>query len=199
MINYLWGGFFIIGIIYSFITGNTEGINNEILTSASSSVNMILQILPIMCLWLGIMQIASDSGLIKKLSRKITPLITKLFPDIPPEHEALTLISSNIIMNMLGLGNAATPFGLKAMKSMQSLNKEKDTATRSMVTFLVINTASVTIIPTTVISFRIIAGSTNPTDIVLVSIITSFLSCIVGLILDRLFYFLRRKKYATNL
>lgn len=199
MINYLWGGFFIIGIIYSFITGNTEGINNEILTSASSSVNMILQILPIMCLWLGIMQIASDSGLIKKLSRKITPLITKLFPDIPPEHEALTLISSNIIMNMLGLGNAATPFGLKAMKSMQSLNKEKDTATRSMITFLVINTASVTIIPTTVISFRIIAGSTNPTDIVLVSIITSFLSCIVGLILDRLFYFLRRKKYATNI
>lgn len=199
MINYLWGGFFIIGIIYSFITGNTEGINNEILTSASSSVNMILQILPIMCLWLGIMQIASDSGLIKKLSRKITPLITKLFPDIPPEHEALTLISSNIIMNMLGLGNAATPFGLKAMKSMQSLNKEKDTVTRSMITFLVINTASVTIIPTTVISFRIIAGSTNPTDIVLVSIITSFLSCIVGLILDRLFYFLRRKKYATNL
>lgn len=199
MINYIWGGFFIIGIIYSFITGNTEGINNEILTSASSSVNMILQILPIMCLWLGIMQIASDSGLIKKLSRKITPLITKLFPDIPPEHEALTLISSNIIMNMLGLGNAATPFGLKAMKSMQSLNKEKDTATRSMVTFLVINTASVTIIPTTVISFRIIAGSTNPTDIVLVSIITSFLSCIVGLILDRLFYFLRRKKYATNI
>ena len=199
MINYIWGGFFIIGIIYSFITGNTEGINNEILTSASSSVNMILQILPIMCLWLGIMQIASDSGLIKKLSRKITPLITKLFPDIPPEHEALTLISSNIIMNMLGLGNAATPFGLKAMKSMQNLNKEKDTAARSMITFLVINTASVTIIPTTVISFRIIAGSTNPTDIVLVSIITSFLSCIVGLILDRLFYFLRRKKYATNL
>lgn len=199
MINYIWGGFFIIGIIYSFITGNTEGINNEILTSASSSVNMILQILPIMCLWLGIMQIASDSGLIKKLSRKITPLITKLFPDIPPEHEALTLISSNIIMNMLGLGNAATPFGLKAMKSMQNLNKEKDTATRSMITFLVINTASVTIIPTTVISFRIIAGSTNPTDIVLVSIITSFLSCIVGLILDRLFYFLRRKKYATNI
>lgn len=199
MINYIWGGFFIIGIIYSFITGNTEGINNEILTSASSSVNMILQILPIMCLWLGIMQIASDSGLIKKLSCKITPLITKLFPDIPPEHEALTLISSNIIMNMLGLGNAATPFGLKAMKSMQSLNKEKDTATRSMITFLVINTASVTIIPTTVISFRIIAGSTNPTDIVLVSIITSFLSCIVGLILDRLFYFLRRKKYAADI
>ena len=89
MINYIWGGFFIIGIIYSFITGNTEGINNEILTSASSSVNMILQILPIMCLWLGIMQIASDSGLIKKLSRKITPLITKLFPDIPPEQFSL--------------------------------------------------------------------------------------------------------------
>lgn len=199
MINYIWGSFFIIGIVYSFITGNTESINNEILTSATSSINMILQILPIMCLWLGIMKIADDSGLIKKLSCKITPIITKIFPDIPPEHEALTLISSNIIMNMLGLGNAATPFGLKAMKSMQSLNKEKDTATRSMITFLVINTASVTIIPTTVISFRIATGSTNPTDIVLVSIITSFLSCIIGLILDRFFYFLRRKKYANNI
>ena len=98
-------------------------------------------------------------------------------------------------MNMLGLGNAATPFGLKAMKSMQELNKNKDVASRSMITFLVINTASVTIIPTTVISFRVINGATNPTDILLSSIITTILSCLIGLILDRLLYLLWRRNY----
>ncbi len=205
MINYIWGSFFIIGIIYSFLTGNVESINNEILDSASRSVKLILELLPIMCLWLGIMQIASDSGLIKNLSKKITPFIRILFPDIPSDDESLTFISSNIIMNMLGLGNAATPFGLKAMKSLQAINKNKDEASRSMITFLVINTASVTIIPTTVISFRILNGASNPTDIVTASIITTILSCIVGVLLDRLFYLLsknrKRKeiKYANHI
>lgn len=199
MINYIWGLFFIIGILYSFFTGNTEVVNTEILSAAGASVTMILQILPIMCLWLGIMQIASDSGLVQIMSHKITPFITKIFPDIPQNDESLALISSNIIMNMLGLGNAATPFGLKAMKSLKRLSKEEDTATRSMITFLVINTASVTIIPTTVISFRILNGASNPTDIVLASIITTMLSCIFGLLLDRLFYVLRRHKDAIHI
>ena len=97
-------------------------------------------------------------------------------------------------MNMLGLGNAATPFGLKAMKSMQELNKTKDTATRSMITFLIINTSSVTIIPTTVISLRILNGSSNPSEIVLASIITTFSSCLIGLIIDRIIYLFRRNK-----
>ena len=156
---------------------------------------MILTILPIMCLWLGLMNIAKESGLLKIMSNNISPIVKKLFPEIPKDHEALGLISSNIIMNMLGLGNAATPFGLKAMKSMQELNKNKDVASRSMITFLVINTASVTIIPTTVISFRVINGATNPTDILLSSIITTILSCLIGLILDRLLYLLWRRNY----
>lgn len=147
-----------------------------------------------MCLWLGLMNIAKESGLLVKIAHFLQPIIKFLFPEIPKDHEAISFISSNIVMNMLGLGNAATPFGLKAMKSLQSLNKKKDTATRSMITFLVINTASVTVIPTTVISFRLINGAKNPTDIVLCSIITTLLSCIFGLILDRCCYYFWRKK-----
>ncbi len=195
MVNYIWAFFIITGIVYAFFTGKTDVINSEIISSASTSINMILTILPIMCLWLGLMNIAKESGLLKIMSNNISPIVKKLFPEIPKDHEALGLISSNIIMNMLGLGNAATPFGLKAMKSMQELNKNKDVASRSMITFLVINTASVTIIPTTVISFRVINGATNPTDILLSSIITTILSCLIGLILDRLLYLLWRRNY----
>lgn len=195
MVNYIWAFFIITGIVYAFFTGKTDVINSEIISSASTSINMILTILPIMCLWLGLMNIAKESGLLKIMSNNISPIVKKLFPEIPKDHEALGLISSNIIMNMLGLGNAATPFGLKAMKSMQELNKNKDVASRSMITFLVINTASVTVIPTTVISFRVINGATNPTDILLSSIITTIFSCLIGLILDRLLYLLWRRNY----
>ena len=195
MINYIWGFFLIIGIVYSFLTGNSSLVNKEILSSAGSSINMIFKLIPVLCLWMGLMRICKDSGLLDKLSNKISPIIKFLFPEIPNNHEAITYIASNIVMNIFGLGNAATPFGLKAMKSLQSINKEKDTASRSMITFLVINTASVTIIPTTVISLRIANGSINPTDIVFASIITTILSCLLGLLIDRSIYFFRRYKY----
>ena len=198
MVNYIWACFIVVGIVYSFVSGNTDIINTEIISSASSSINMILTILPIMCLWLGLMNIAKESGMLDVMSKKISPAIKILFPEIPKNHESLSLISSNIVMNMLGLGNAATPFGLKAMKSMQSLNKQKDQASRSMITFLVINTASVTIIPTTVISFRLINGAKNPADIVLASIITTILSCLFGLILDRICYLIWRRKHVYS-
>ena len=195
MVNYIWACFIIIGIIYSLITNNLATINTEIINATTSSIDMIFKILPIMCLWLGLMNIAKTSGLLDLFSKKITPLLSFVFKEIPKDHEALGLIASNIAMNMLGLGNAATPFGLKAMKSLQELNETKDTATRSMITFLVINTSSVTIIPTTVISFRLLNGATNPTDIVLATIITTFISTFIALILDRIFYYLGRKKY----
>lgn len=188
MVNYIWGFFIIIGITFSMITSNTTIINNEIIKSANTSIETILNILPIMCLWLGLANIARTSGLLTIITKKIKPLLTKIFKDIPSNHESLDLISTNIVMNMLGLGNAATPFGLKAMESMQELNNKKDTATRSMITFLVINTSSITLIPTTVISMRILYKSTNPTSIILASIITTFISTIIALIIDRLFY-----------
>ena len=198
MINYIWAFFIIIGIIYGLLTGNIENINNTLINSGTSAIEMIFKLIPLICLWLGIMNIAKDSGLIDILARKLNKVLKVLFPEIPENHEALTYISSNIIMNMLGVGNAATPFGLKAMKEMQKLNNSKDTASRSMITFLVINTSSVTIIPTTIISFRVLNNSVNPTGIVPLCIVTTIISCIFGILLDRLFYLLTRNKYATN-
>ncbi len=161
MVNKIWAFFIVIGIVFCIVTGNLEGINYEILNSAKSSLDMILKIFPVMALWLGIMNIAKESGLLTKLSNFISPVLGKIFPEIPKGHESLSLIASNIVVNMFGLGNAATPFGLKAMKSLQSLNKKKDTASRSMITFLIINTSGVTLIPTTVISLRMMHNSSN--------------------------------------
>lgn len=198
MINYIWAFFIIIGIVYGIFTGNTQSINNTLINSGTSAIEMIFKLIPLMCLWLGIMNIAKDSGLIDILAKKLNRILKVLFPEIPENHEALTYISSNIIMNMLGVGNAATPFGLKAMKEMQKLNKNKDVASRSMITFLVINTSSVTIIPTTIVSFRVLNNSVNPTAIVPLCIITTVISCIFGIIFDRIFYLLTRSKYAAN-
>lgn len=192
MINYLFASFFIIGIIYSILTNN-QTISNEMLLSASKSIELIFSIIPIMCLWLGIMNVAKKSGLLDKLSKIITPILKYLFPEIPKNHESFSFISINIIMNMLGVGNAATPFGLKAMKSLQEINHKKDTASRSMITFIVLNTAAVTIIPTTIISLRIMNKSINPMSIVPYIIITSTMSCLIGLFLDRIYYLVIRK------
>ena len=191
MINYLFALFFIIGIVYSILTSNYD-ISSEMLNASKSSIELILSIIPVICLWLGIMNIAKKSGLVERTSKAISPILEKIFPEIPKNSICFSYIGTNIIMNMLGLGNAATPFGLKAIKEMQLLNHKKDTASRSMITFLVINTASVTIIPTTIISLRMLHGSTNPENIIPYIIITSFLSCIIGLIIDRLFYLVRK-------
>ena len=191
MINYIFAFFFIIGITYSLITGNLN-IGNEMLNASNKSIELILSIIPIMCLWLGIMNIAKKSGLLDILAKKLTPILKIIFPEIPDNSPCFSYIGTNIIMNSLGLGNAATPFGLKAIKEMQVFNQEKDTASRSMITFLVMNTASVTIMPTTIISLRMMYGSVTPESIIPYIIITSSLSCLIGLILDRLFYMVKK-------
>lgn len=190
MINYLFASFFIIGIMYSFLTNNN--ISNEMLVSASKGLELILSMLPIICLWLGVMNIAKKSGLMDKLAKLLMPFLRIIFPEIPKDSPCFSYIGTNIIMNMLGLGNAATPFGLKAIKEMQNLNPKKDTATRSMITFLVLNTAAVTIMPTTIISLRMMYGSVSPEAIIPYIIITSTLACLIGLIIDRLFYLVKR-------
>ena len=190
MINYIFALFFVLGISYSLITGNLD-IGNYLLTSSHTGIELILSIIPIMCLWLGIMNIAKKSGLLDKLALVLNPILKIIFPEIPKNSPCFSYIGTNIIMNMLGLGNAATPFGLKAIKEMQEINIEKDTASRSMITFLVMNTASVTIMPTTIISLRMLYGSITPESIIPYIIITSSLSCLVGLIIDRLFYMVK--------
>ncbi len=194
MINYIWGFFIVVGVLFSIINGSGS-ITNSMLSSGSKAIDMILGIVPLMCLWLGTMKIAEVSGLLDIMSKKLSKIVKILFPEIPEGDKAVGYISSNVVMNMLGLGNAATPFGLKAMSELKRLNNNSDVASRSMITFLVINTASVTIVPTTVISLRLANGSINPTEIVPVTIITTFLSTFLAILLDRLFYFIWRKKY----
>lgn len=194
MINYIWPIFILLGVFYSIFKGDTN-LSNTMLTSGSNSIDMIFSMGTLICLWLGIMNIAKKSGLLDKMASKLSPMVVFLFPEIPKGDVAISYISLNIILNMLGLGNAATPFGLKAMSELQRLNKNSSIASRSMITFLVINTASVTIIPTTIISLRVLNGSNNPNEIISSSIITTFLSVLLALIIDRIFYLLWRKKY----
>jgi spore maturation protein A len=186
MINLIWGGFILLGILYYLFTGNIDSINDQILSSGKTSLDMVIQMFPVMAVWLGLMNIAKEAGLLSKLSEAISPILGKLFPEIPKNHESLSFIASNVVVNMFGLGSAATPFGLKAMKSLQELNKKKDTASRSMITFLVLNTGGVTIVPTTIISLRMMHGSSNPTEIVITCILATMCSSISGLILDRI-------------
>ena len=187
MINYIWGVFIILGITYSIINKDPN-LTNNLLTSGKTSIDMILTILPLMCLWLGITKIAQASSLLTLVSKKLSKVVRIIFPEIPKDHPAIGYISTNIVMNMLGLGNAATPFGIKAMEKLKELNQNKDVASRSMITFLVINTSSVTIIPTTVISLRLLHGSMDASEIIPVTILTTFISTFIALILDRIFY-----------
>lgn len=190
MVNIIWAGLIIIAIIYSFLTGNIETINNGILTHATSGMNLIIEMMPLIVLWTGIMKIAEDAGLLKVFSKILNPILSKLFPSLTKDHKALGYIASNIAANMLGLGSAATPFGLKAMDELQKDNPKKDTATEAMITFLILNTGGVTLIPTTVIALRIMHGSANPTEIIITSILATSVSSISGLILD---YIIRRR------
>lgn len=190
MINIIWVIFIIIGIIYGMISGNITSINEEIVNAGKSSFQLIENIMPLMVVWMGLMNIALKSGLINKIAKMLNPLLRYIFPRIPKNHESLGYIASNIAINMAGLGSAATPFGLKAMESLQELNTDKKRASTSMITFLVLNTSGVTIIPTTIISLRAAAGSNSPGYVLPFCIIATTCSTIGGLILD---YIIRRK------
>lgn len=187
MVNIIWTIFIACGIVYAIITNNVEIVNNTIIDSAKVSLDMLIQIFPVLALWMGLMNIASKSGLLNKFSNFISPVLTKLFPEVPRGHESLSYIASNIIANVFGLGSAATPFGLKAMASLQTLNKDKKVASRSMITFLIINTSGVTLVPTTIISMRMMYNSTDPTSILLACILGTGCSMIGGIIVDKIF------------
>ena len=188
MVDKIWAFFIIVGVLFSILTNNLSNLNEEILNSSKVSLNMVFEIFPIMALWLGVMNIAKESGLLNKISSFFSPFLAKLFPDIPKNHESIGYITSNIIINVFGLGSAATPFGLKAMKSLQELNNKKDTASKSMITFLVINTAGVTLVPTTIIALRMLYKSASPTEIVLPCIVATVVSSICAIIFDKIIY-----------
>lgn len=184
MINKIWASFIIIGILYSILTNNVELISTEIIKGAETTLNMITKIFPVMALWLGIMKIAEASNLLKKISKLLSPIMKKIFPEIPENHESISLITTNVVANLFGLGNASTPIGLKTMKSLQELNKNKKEASHSMITFLVLNTTGLTIIPTTILSLNM--NAKNPTEIILPCFLASLSATIGGLIIDRI-------------
>lgn len=191
MINKIWAFFIIVGIVFTIFFGSAADLNDTILNSASNGVQMVLDLLPIIVLWSGIMKIAEKSGLLDKVGNFVKPLLSKLFPSLKKDSKALGYITSNIVANAMGLGSAATPFGLKAMEEMQKENPKKDEASDAMITFLVLNTSGVTIVPTTVIALRMMHGSTNPEEIIITSIIATVCASVAGLTLD---YIRRRKK-----
>lgn len=190
MVSYIWAFFIIVGSFYLIVTGNVSTLNEEILKGGLGGIKLLSEMMPLLVLWTGIMQIAEDSKLLDKFANLVRPVLSKLFPSLNPNHPAIGYIASNIAANALGLGSAATPFGLKAMASMQNDNKTPDTATEAMVTFLILNTGGVTIIPTTVIALRLMYNSNNPTEIIITSILATLCSNISGLLYD---YFKRRK------
>ena len=186
MINIIWATLIIIGFAVGAITGNLDQVTKAAIDSAKSAVELAIGLVGIMALWLGIMKIGEDSGLIRGIGRLLRPVMVLLFPDVPPDHPAMGAMVMNISANLLGLGNAATPFGLKAMEELQKLNKKKDTATNAMVTFLAINTSSVTLIPASTIAILSAAGAINPTEIIGPTIMATTISTIVAIILSKL-------------
>ncbi len=202
MLNYIWFALIIIALIVGAINGRIEEVTKAAFEYAGTSVEIALGLIGIMAFWLGIMNIAQEAGMVKLLARAIKPVSKRLFPEIPSEHPAMGAMILNIAANWLGLSNAATPLGLKAMEELQKINPEKDTATNAMATFLALNTASITLIPATIIAVRTTMGSADPAEIIGTTIFASSCACVVAVtatkLLQRLPIFRVEKKLADS-
>ena len=185
MLNKIWPIFLIVSIIYAIFTGNINNINNGIFEYAKKAVDLSITFLGTMCLWTGIIEIIKETTLINKLKKIIRPIMKILFPNIKKQDKEYDEITMNIIANMLGIGNAATPLGIKAMQTMQEKNKNKKELSNSMIVFIILNTASIQIIPTTIIAIRNSLGSTNPTKILIPIWIASISAAIVGVFITK--------------
>lgn len=194
MVNIIWAAMAVIGIIFAMVNGTMDEVNEAIFEGAKEAVTLCIGLISVLVFWLGIMRIAEDAGLLKKLSRLFRPLINRLFPEVPNEHPAMGYILSNMMANLFGLGNAATPLGIKAMEEMKRLNGGKNEASRSMITFLAINTSSITLIPTMVISIRMNYNSANPTEIVGTTLVATICSTLGAIMIDRYYYHKRSPK-----
>lgn len=186
MLNIIWPAFIIISFLYAISTGRVNEVNNGIFESVSDAVELSITFLGTICLWNGIMEIVKRTTLMQKLTKLLNPIMKLLFPELENNQKAKSEISMNMIANILGLGNAATPLGLKAMKTMQNDNKIKDTLSDSMAMFIVLNTASLQLIPTNVIAIRTSLNSGNATQIILPVWVATIVAAIVGVISTRI-------------
>ncbi|KNF09819.1 spore maturation protein A [Gottschalkia purinilytica] len=182
MINYIWFFLIFISIVVSVLNGNINVINESIIKDAEEAVKFAISLIGIMSIWMGLINIAEKSGLIKSFSKILTPITSFLFPEVPKNHPAMSAIVMNMVTNMFGAGNSATAIGIKAMEEMNTLNKNKKRSTNAMCMFLVINMSSIQIVPLTILKIRADAGSVNPTEIIGTSLVATTVSTIVGII-----------------
>ena len=202
MINYIWCGMIIIGIIVGTLTGNIEAVSTAAIEWAETAVELSLGLIGVMALWLGLMKIAEEAGIVRGMGLLMKPIMVKLFPEVPADHPAMGSIVANMAANFFGLGNAATPLGIKAMQELQDLNENKDEASNAMVMFLAINTSSVTLISSSTIAYRSAAGAANPADIIGPTIVATIVSTAVAIIackvLEKLPKYKREKVITTK-
>lgn len=198
MLNYLWGFMIVIGIIYAAFTGNLPAVTNAALDSSKEAVTLCITMLGVMSLWVGLMRIAENCGIIASAARMLNPLLRFMFPNIPKGHKANEYISTNIIANVFGLGWAATPAGLKAMEEMGKLNHHSKVASKDMCTFLILNVSAFQLIPVNMIAYRSQYGSANPASILGPAMIATFCSTLTGIVFARIMYSLPEKPTSSD-
>jgi spore maturation protein A len=186
MLNYIWFGLMAIALVVAAINGTADAVTKAAVDSASSAVQISIGLIGIMTLWLGIMRVAEASGLVSLVGRLLSPLLRWLFPEVPPAHPAGGAIVVALAANLLGLNNAATPLGIKAMEELQALNPEKDVASNAMVTFMAVTTSGVQVIPATMIGVLAAAGSTTPTAIIAPTIGATFIGTVAAVLTAKL-------------
>lgn len=185
MINLIWMGMLVIGFGFAAVNGNIDSVTKAAFDGAQTGVTVSFGLISILVFWLGMMRLAEDAGLLKKVARLLGPVVRFLFPDVPKNHPAMGYILSNMSANLFGLGNAATPMGIKAMQELQKLNPDKETASPAMCTLLALNTASITLIPTTLIAIRLNYESANPSEIVGTTLLATAIATAAAIIADR--------------
>lgn len=185
--NYIWPCLILLSIVFAAVTGNIVNVGDAVFSSVTEAVSLTLKMLGMFCFWSGIMQIAKSSGLTDIISKLLSPLLKRIFPSIQNDADTRNAVSMNVTANLLGLGNAATPLGIEAVRKLQAHSPNKNVASNDMVLFVVLNTACIRLIPTTAALLRHEAGAIAPMDILPATLITSFLSCTIGLLAARTF------------
>ncbi|MCC3379248.1 nucleoside recognition domain-containing protein [Paenibacillus farraposensis] len=185
MIHLIWVALICIGFVFAAVQGNIELVTKAAFDGAATGVTVCFGLISVLVFWMGMMRLAEDGGLLEKISKLLTPLVAFLFPDVPRNHPAMGYILSNMSANLLGLGNAATPMGIKAMQELQTLNPDKKTATPAMCTLLALNTASITLIPTTLIAIRLNYHSAHPAEIVGTTLVATAIATFAAMAADR--------------
>ena len=180
MMNYIWPFLILLSILFAVCTGNILQVGNAVFTSVTEAVTLTIKMLGMFCFWSGMMQIAKASGLTDKISKLLSPVLNRIFPSIQNDAGTRNAVSMNITANLLGLGNAATPLGISAMRRLQAQSEHKSVASNDMVLFVVLNTACIRLIPTTAAMLRHEAGAAAPMDILPATVLTSLLSCTIG-------------------